>query len=1457
MSTAEVKSEPRRATDFAMDGLKPPPTLGLDSLNLAKTWKSWKEEFTLYTDLTMPDAEEATKVKLFIYLLGERGRELLNTLSSGEASVSARRTVSSMMALIDGHCNPKLNETVERYKFFVRDQDTQLEKSEKVLVMYNKSRLKPLGTCKIKLRIPRNNKLYRLEFQVVDQDDRIPLLGRKASEAMKLIKVQYENILAIDSIVTKQCPDKPSNNTEELLNMDKIKTEFGDVFTGVGCLEGEYKIEIDKTVPPVKLPKRRVPVAMMAPLKQELKDLEAKEIIAPVERSTDWISSMVSVTKPNGKPRICIDPKPLNKALKRSHFPLPTIDDILPELANAKVFTVCDVKHGFWHVRLDEESSYLTTFATPFGRYRWLRMPMGISPAPEVFQRKLMQALEGLPGVYVIADDVLITGEGDTLERANVNHNENLRRFLQRCRQKDIKLNADKFKLRKQSVPYIGHLLTAEGLRIDPEKVRAIRELPQPTDIKGVQRLVGMLNYLSKFCDHLSEDCEVLRQLTHKDNIWEWTEVHETALSRLKDKITNAPLLKYYDQTEELTLQCDASETGLGAALTQKGKPVAFSSRALTPTERGYAQIEKECLAIVFGMEKFHQYTYGRKVTVQSDHKPLENIVRKPLLSAPKRLQRMLLRLQKYDIMVVYVPGRDMLLADTLSRAYLSDSTQGDTESELETVNMITYLPISAERLAAIREATKDDTKLQKVKKLILTGWPVNKKDMDLDIGHYFSFQDELSYQDGVVFRGERAVIPDTLRADITCRIHSSHLGVEGCLRRARECVYWQGMTDQIKTFIAKCDICRSVDPKQQKESLQPHDFSYRPWAKVGTDLFSWRDKDYMVTVDYFSNFWEVDYLPDTKSTTVIHKLKAHFARQGIPDVLVSDNGPQYSSQEFKSFSTKWEFQHRTSSPGYPQSNGKAESAVKTAKRLMKKAAAAGQDPYLAILDHRNTPSQGLNTSPAQRLLCRRTRTLLPTKETLLEPKITNDQHGLSNNRRRQEKYYNRTAKNLDCFKEGDSVRVQPFEPHKTWKVAKVIKPVSLRSYEVELESGGVLRRNRRHLRHNHCPPAPPAQTAPVTDTPTVIPAQANVTTTRSGRKREREEKEREKVGRKGRRERYKGERRKGEKEIERREIREWREGKREMRKKGEEREERDKKKMERRERKRGEKKRREMEREEQEKIERREMERREKRVGTYVRREREIERREKVKEKRNRKREKREMRKKREEREERDREERDGELATHYTTETTHYTTETTHYTTDTTHYTTVTTHYTTVTTHYTTDTTHYTTVITHYTTETTHYTTVTTHYTTETTHYTTETTHYTTETTHYTTVTTHYTTDTTHYTTVTTHYTTETTHYTTVTTHYTTETTHYTTETTHYTTETTHYTTVTTHYTTETTHYTTVTTRYTTETTHYTTVTTHYTTETTHYTTETTPYTTECEYHLLVFDSFLQEMC
>ncbi|KAG1933981.1 retrotransposable element [Pimephales promelas] len=1244
-------------------GLKPPANFDWNATCIPKAWKAWEEEFSLYMDLSLTDADNKTKVKVFQYLIGETGRELCKTLSAA-LPADGELTIEWLLTAFRNHCNPAPNETVERYKFFSRNQnssetfdkyvtdlkvladtcnfgtardslirdrivcgimnshvrerllreteltlekcvrickaselskenvmtiegqksevhavqrvrqaqsakqtqpakckfcgkqhewkkqscpaygkqcrkcgkmnhftstcktketmrkgihsvvereeeelyqeilslnsqkedkhdkqlfatmlinerpvkfqlycgascnvipiqllnpDTVMEKTEQILVMYNKSTLKPIGKCRTKIRNPRNRKLYRLEFMVVDESSSVPLLGNKAVQAMDLVRIQHENIMAIDDIVTtERCSEK--------LTWDKgdIQREYADVFEGDGCLEGTYNLEVDPEVKPVRLPKRRVPVAIMKHLKDELGSLEERGIIAQVEKSTDWISSMVVVKKPSGKLRICIDPRPLNKALKRQHFPLPTIDDVLPDLTKARVFTVCDVKDGFWHVRLSEESSYLTTFATPFGRYRWIKMPMGISPAPEVFQPRLTQALEGLPGIRIIADDILICGEGDNDETAEKDHDEKLRQLLERCRKRNIKLNFNKLKLKQKEVPYIGHRLTSEGLKIDPEKVRAIVEMPRPADVKGLQRLLGMVNYLSKFCPHLSDSCDTLRQLTHRDAVWEWSGVQEEAFNKVKQTIASAPVLKYYNPEEDLVLQCDSSETGLGAALLQAGQPVAFCSRALTPTEKGYAQIEKECLAILFGMEKFHQYTYGRSTEVHSDHKPLETITRKPLLDAPKRLQRMLLRLQRYDINVVYVPGRLMYLADTLSRAYLPEcASEGSVETEIETINMLQYLPISEGSLQKIQTETAKDETFQMLRQVIVQGWPEEKTQLKEEVRPFFSVREELSVQHGVIFRGERAVIPTKLRTEIMERIHAAHLGIESCLRRARDCVYWPGMSAAIRAYIGNCAVCRAVDVRQQKETLCPHVIPMRPWSKVGTDLFSFNNRAYLITVDYFSNFWEVDCLTDTRSSTVIHKLKAHFARHGIPDTVISDNGPQYSSQEFKQFSTVWEFKHITSSPAYPQSNGKAESAVKTAKQLMEKAKRAKTDPYLAILEHRNTPSQGFHASPAQRLMSRRTKTLLPTHDGLLQPGVVNTEHAVKANQRKQAFYYNRGAKDLRPLRQGEHVRVQLDAKNRSdWTPATVLRVANNRSYTVKMENGTVMRKH-------------------------------------------------------------------------------------------------------------------------------------------------------------------------------------------------------------------------------------------------------------------------------------------------------------------------------------------------------------------------------------------------------------
>ncbi|XP_041362042.1 uncharacterized protein K02A2.6-like [Gigantopelta aegis] len=899
--------------------------------------------------------------------------------------------------------------------------EEKLETGNTTLIMFNKSQIKPVGKCRLRILNPKTKKEYSAEFQVVKEKCR-SVLGSRTVQKMKLITVNQNNFESVHGMET-MLP----------LRKKDIETQFTDVFTRGGKLEGELHLKVDPAVVPVQIPPRKLPLAKKTMVKKHIDRLVKKNVLAPVSVPTDWVSSMVVCNKQSGI-RLCIDPKPLNKALKRNHYPLPTIDDILPELSTAKLFTVLDAKDGFWHVVLDEESSYLTTFSTPFGRYRWKWMPFGISPAPEEFQRRLQEALEGLEGVAVVTDDILLYA----LDEAD--HDRKLVLLLRRCQEKGIRLNKDKMKFKQTEVKYVGHTLTASGLKPDPAKVEAIIKMPPPSDKQGVQRLIGMVNYVAKFAPQLATVTAPIRELLKAEVAFYWDEtIQGKAFSKVKDILSRAPVLGYFDNDKPVVLQCDASQHGLGACLMQEGKPVAYASRSLNTTECNYAQIEKELLAIVFGVEKFETYLFGRSFTVESDHKPLESIFKKSLLNAPKRLQRMLLRLQKFEFVLVYKKGSSMFMADALSRAYIPHLTKevhdGEvfhvdvrtvTEKDVELINMSEDVRMTPETLEEIQQASETDTVMNQLKKIIVQGWPETKAEIQISVQDYFNIRDELTIQDGLVYKGDRIVIPTAMRGKIKERIQRSHLGIQGCLRRAREVVYWPRMNKEIEECISKCSVCREFSVKQQKEPLISQEIPDRPWQKVSMDLFETEGCDYLVIVDHYSDFFEVDKLSaNKKASQVIGKIKAQFPRHGIPEEMFTDNGPPFNSKEFSEFAKEYGCMHVTSSPRYPQSNGKAESAVKIAQSIIKKAHRANTDPYIGLLDYYNTPTELVTTSPAQRMFSRRTRTLLPTARRLLTPEVVKDvKEQLYYRKEKQVKYCNRSTKELESLKPGDIVRI-------------------------------------------------------------------------------------------------------------------------------------------------------------------------------------------------------------------------------------------------------------------------------------------------------------------------------------------------------------------------------------------------------------------------------------------------
>ncbi|XP_041472558.1 uncharacterized protein K02A2.6-like [Lytechinus variegatus] len=483
----------------------------------------------------------------------------------------------------------------------------------------------------------------------------------------------------------------------------------------------------------------------------------------------------------------------------------------------------------------------------------------------------------------------------------------------------------------------------------------------------------------------------------------------------------------------------------------------------LSDAEFRYSVIEKEMLGIVFALEKWNQYTYGREITVFTDHKPLESICKKHLDRAPKRLQGLLLRALAYDIQVRYLKGKDNVLADALSRASLPyESGQHD----LEVVNPVNHLSLPDDRIAEIKRQTANDPTLCQLKDTILEGWPDHKSQLPQSLTPYFGFRDELSVSDDLIFKGERLVVPKQVRHKMKEELHRGHNGVESTLRRARDHLYWPGMSKEIKEFIQTCATCQENSISQPPQPLMPHQIIGRPWAKVGIDLFHHGHDNYLLMVCYYSNFFEMEKLQRTTAPAVIKKLKHHFGRYGVPEIIVSDNGPPFSSREFAEFAKKLGVEHNTISPYNSKANGKAESAVKTAKRLLTRCKDTGDDVDLALLNIRNTPTQGIQSSPVQRFMGRRTRTLIPTSTRLLAPDRNPqaDLERLKESQKRQAKYFNRDTRKLKDLSPGAVVRVKPFNNDKKWKKAVILKKLDDRSYEVRCE-GQVLRRNREHLR--------------------------------------------------------------------------------------------------------------------------------------------------------------------------------------------------------------------------------------------------------------------------------------------------------------------------------------------------------------------------------------------------------
>ena len=881
-------------------------------------------------------------------------------------------------------------------------------------------------------------------------------------------EVEYRNQkYCVDMFVVDH--DSPSLMSRSLACEMNLIKRVDDVTSSIGLMQCDpVKIHVKRDAIPysVSTP-RRIPLPMMAKVENELNRMENEGVIIKQTEPTEWCSPIVPVLKPNGQVRLCVDLKKLNMAIERERYVIPTLQDIFHNMNGSAVFTSLDAASGYWQMPLDENSSKLTTFITPFGRYRFTRVPFGISIASEIYQREMSRILRGLDGIEVYQDDIIIHGK-DARQ-----HDERLRKTLDVINMNGIKLNQKKCKYRQSSITFLGHRIDANGIFAHEDKIKAIVDMTAPTNVPELRSFMGMVNFMARFIPSLSTIMEPLSRLLKSDQEWTWDAQQEDAFAAVKNAMTKSTALAFYDHNRPTKLSSDASSYGLGAVILQEidgeFRPVEYASRTLTNAERHYAQIEKELLGVVWACERFSRYLVGLdKFIIETDHKPLIPIINvKDLDGTPIRCQRLLIRLMRYNGVAQFSPGKTLVLADLLSRKPLEFDNDKDLENDVQFyVHAITSgIPASKEKIQIIQEESEKDSVICRAIKLTLEGWP-NVHKVPPGLREMYHVRGSLSSADGLLMYNNRVVIPENMRAEMLARIHEGHMGVTKSRLWAQDAIWWPGISNDIKTYVEKCHHCQVNRPAQKAEPLRPKPLPERPWQDICMDILEYGGRHYLAVIDEYSRWLEIVHMKNMSSSVVVLELKNLFARWGIPHKITSDNGSQFTSVEFHKFANDYGFKTVTTSPYHPQGNGRAENGVKLAKHILKQ-----NDVFKALMVYRATPSTVTGFSPCQLLQGRRMATTLPMMTSQLMPNRPNHDMVRQRDESAKEKqafYFDRRhgVKEMSKLQPGDTVRLKaPLE--KQWgKPSVVVKPYEgneARSYVVDT-GNGEYRRNRRHI---------------------------------------------------------------------------------------------------------------------------------------------------------------------------------------------------------------------------------------------------------------------------------------------------------------------------------------------------------------------------------------------------------
>ena len=663
--------------------------------------------------------------------------------------------------------------------------------------------------------------------------------------------------------------------------------------------------------------------------------------------TSNWSFPILLVPKKDGGKRFCVDFRKLNQVTKRYVYPLPLIDDILAGLGNSKVFTSLDLKSGYWQVPMEEKDKQKTSFVCHKGLFEFNIMPYGVTNGPSFFSELMAHVLQGINGKFAVAylDDIVIYSP--TVE----DHILHLTEVFARLRKHGLKMKMSKCNFMQSQMKYLGFVVAAQGIRVDPDKVKVIKEMSPPKDVRGVRGFIGCVSYYRRFCPKFSEIAAPLIRLTKKYAKFDWTTECQQAFDRLKQLLVEAPTLAFPDISREYTLYTDASETCIGAVLVQDfgqgEQPIHYLSHKLSDTKRKWPIVEKEAYAIYYALQKLDHYLHGAKFRIRTDHKPLKYLLMSEMKN--RKIQMWAIAISSYDCQIEYVKGKDNEQADMLSRLPVYEGAEETQPTEVCVINSnrIEAKPSSKgsdslgkekieERITPLNlpdmlEEQRRDPELKKLRDSL--GSPVTRD----SVKRHYTVVDGLLYYTKENEQEEpslRLLVPEKFKLAVLEQYHDqcAHWGIEKTFGMIRQNYHWVGLYRDVVQYVTQCITCKIRSQKKNKAPLQQMDEPLFPGQKWGLDLCgpypeSVSGSKYILTaVDLYSGWPEIWALQDKRAENIVKIiLDELIPRFSTPMEILTDNAAEFKGQIFAQMCHELCIHHVYTSPYHPAANGRTE----------------------------------------------------------------------------------------------------------------------------------------------------------------------------------------------------------------------------------------------------------------------------------------------------------------------------------------------------------------------------------------------------------------------------------------------------------------------------------------------------------------------------------------------------